>query len=161
CADGMCTKDNVRAVHVDPRNPKYEADADGVELLSEFMPSNTPNDYHHMVKDVSVVDTTAYIITGDSIRTVDVSDPTKPHEIGALVKTDAPEEYNDIEILDRPGSKRFAIVGSNKRGLVVFDVTDPASLQEVANWPGSGGAAGEQIVHTVFLQERPGGIQVR
>ncbi len=86
---------------------------------------------------------------------IDMKYPNQPQQIGSFSNEE--EDYNDIEILDRPGAKRYALIGSNVRGLVIFDVTDPANLREVTNWPGG---TEEQFIHTVFLQEREG-LRVR
>jgi hypothetical protein len=103
--------------------------------------------------NVRVRDGLAYMVRyGDGLRIADLSDLQAIHDRGhSPVMYEDYEIYNDVKLADGPGGERYAIVGSNLRGAVVIDVSDPDAPVEVAQFPPP--PAGEQIVnvHTLFL----------
>jgi hypothetical protein len=102
--------------------------------------------------NVRVKDGLAYLaVYGDGLRIVDVHDPAHLVEVGHQ-KPDAPdagEIYNDVKIVDA-AAHRYALMASNQVGVVVVDVTAPATPSIVARF-GTASQQGRTDVHTLFL----------
>jgi hypothetical protein len=110
---------------------------------------------------VRVVDGVAYVARYlDGLRIVDVSDPGAPADLGwsPVGLPDANEIYNDVKIVDGPTGRRYALMCSTDRGVVVVDVTDPAAPVERGTFPPVPLPTGEDTVgvHTVFTETRGG-----
>ncbi len=102
----------------------------------------------------------------DGLRIVDVSDPAAPRDLGhaTVALPDQGESYNDVKIIEAGTPARtYALVGSNRRGVVVIDVTDPAAPRDVATFPAKPDDAPHQNVHTLFTETvaTPTGPQIR
>jgi hypothetical protein len=126
-----------------------EADAEGLELVSEHNGDPAWPDDDSFVANVRVVDGIAYVVrTNDGLRIVDVSDPAAPSDIGHF---SAPEVgVNDVKVVRGPGDTIYALLASAARGAVVVDVTDPSSPQLVTAFTPSGDPT--HGIHTLFTE---------
>ncbi len=83
--------------------------------------------------DIEIVDGLAYVtsrnVYGDapSVRTLDLSDPASPVEIGAFAATNG---ANDVEIVDGLAY----IAGRRENRLRIFDVSDPTAPVEIGSF---------------------------
>lgn len=125
-----------------------ESEAEGLELVSEFSGAPGSPWPEAFTANVRVQDGVAFVVRGrDGLRVVDVSDPEAPREISWL---ELPEDdLNDIKLVS-VGETRYALLGSNSRGLLVAEVTDPAQPELVAVVSPSGEPA--HGVHTIFTE---------
>ncbi|MBK9029835.1 MAG: hypothetical protein IPL61_00580 [Myxococcales bacterium] len=126
-----------------------EPAASGLVLLGEYSdPTWAPG----IGVNVRVDGDLAYLARyQDGLRILDIADPAHVVEVGHAPTEDAQgrEIYNDVK-LARANGRRYAIVGSNLAGAVVWDVTTPAAPTLVAHMGTSIG--GDPInVHTVFV----------
>jgi hypothetical protein len=87
------------------------------------------------------------------IRLFDISDPTKPREVG-FFKTDDPPGLgvHGFWLHEDPKLGKLAFLSTSKRGycgniLVIADINDPANPKEISRWwyPGSWTAGGEKL----------------
>lgn len=87
----------------------------------------------------------------DGLRIVDISDPAAPVDVGhgPCEFPDSREIYNDVKLLTA-GDRRYALMASSRAGVVVWDVTTPATPAIVAHF-GTAGPEGGRNVHTLFL----------
>ena len=107
--------------------PLAEASAHNLTLLGEtsgdgrWSPGITVN--------VRVKDGLAYLARyGDGLRIVDVRNPANLVQVGHLpVESTSGEIYNDVKLVDGPLGKRYALMASNLKAVVVVDVTNPAA----------------------------------
>lgn len=103
---------------------------------------------------VKVADGVAYLARyQDGLRILDVSDPEAPSDLGHA-PTALPgqfEIYGDVELVDGPDERRYALMASSLRGVVPIDVTDPEDPVEVEPFP-----AEATNVHTLFVEEVEG-----
>lgn len=145
--DGCLLADVTIARRVD-RLP--EADAQGLSLLGELGGPWEPG----LSINVRVEDGIAYLARyGDGLRIIDVSDPTQPTELGhqAVEFPDVGEIWNDVKLASGPGGQRYALMGSDVAGVVVVDVTAPATPSIVAHFgTPPDGQAGINI-HTLYV----------
>lgn len=128
-----------------------EAEGGGLTLLGEhggagaWGPGLTVN--------VRVHDGRAYLARyQDGLRIVDVRDPTNLQDLGhgPVEALDQNEIYNDVKIAVAAG-RTYAIMGSNRAGAVVWDVTDAAAPRIVAHFGTAPSPNRPANVHTVFL----------
>lgn len=100
--------------------------------------------------NVRVADGLAYLARyGDGLRIVDVRDPARPRSVGHVATEDDFEIYNDVKLAFGPGGKRYALMASNSRGVVVVDVTTPSAPFIAGHF----GARPEQSnVHTLAVE---------
>ena len=77
--------------------------------------------------NVRVKDGLAYLARyGDGLRIIDVRQPAELVSLGHVpVEVPEREIYNDVKIVDGPAGKRYALMASNVKAVVVIDVTDP------------------------------------
>ncbi len=109
--------------------------------------------------NVRVADGIAYVARYvDGLRIVDVSDPAAPADLGwsPVALPDVTEIYNDVKIADGPTGRRYALMCSSDRGVVVIDVTDPTAPVERATFPPPPPGEDSVGVHTVFTETRGG-----
>jgi hypothetical protein len=87
------------------------------------------------------------------IRLFDISDPTKPKEVG-FFKTDAAPHrgVHGFWLHEDPKQGKFAFIASTQQGyfgaiLLIVDINDPKSPKEVSRWwfPGQHTAGGEKV----------------
>lgn len=128
-----------------------EAAAGGLTLLSEHQ---NPAWGQGLTVNVRVVDDLAYLARyQDGLRIVDISNPRAPVDVGhgptESFGLPNPEIYNDVKIVDAAG-RRYAIMGSNSVGAVVFDVTTPSDPSIVAHFGTPEFEEGTNI-HTLFI----------
>lgn len=78
-----------------------------------------------IIGDIDVVGSYAYIIDSDrqNLWVVDVSEPTKPIQVGFL---DQLGSVNDITVVDN-----YAYLITRQRGLVILDISNPATPLEI------------------------------
>lgn len=135
CAVGSCWHGVFDAFRVERM---HEPESAGLTLLSEFSgdPTNpwpvgdaiTINVRHH--------EGIAYVARYDGLRIVDVSNPLAPVELGQA-KVQEPNEreiYSDVKIVASDG-RLYALLASNRNGVVVVDVTDPRRPSAVTRFP--------------------------
>jgi hypothetical protein len=86
------------------------------------------------------------------IRLFDISDPTKPREVG-FFKTDDPpgRGVHGFWLHEDPKQGKFAFISTTKKGyfgniLIIADINDPANPKEVSRWwfPGQATLKGEK-----------------
>jgi hypothetical protein len=156
CQGGGC----ITGTFVDARIHRAagEGDAQGITLLGEYAGPAAdpwPHDDTSITVNVRVVDGVAYLARyRDGLRLVDVGDPAAPSELG-WSPTALPEQfeiYNDVKIVDGPTGRRYALMASSDRGVVVVDVTDPASPVERGTFPPIDPIQGRVGVHTLFVE---------
>ncbi len=87
----------------------------------------------------------------DGLRIVDISTPTAPVDVGhGPCEHPADNEiYNDVKLV-ASGGRRYALIGSNRVGVVVWDVTAPAVPVIVAHF-GTADLGEGANVHTLFV----------
>ncbi|MCE9580033.1 MAG: hypothetical protein K8W52_43355 [Deltaproteobacteria bacterium] len=113
-----------------------EAEASGMSLVGEI-PGNLGDDWRGApVTRLRVADSLALVTTdwGGGLRIVDVADPAHPVEV-AHVAPELPELYEGyVDVRPLPaGGRRYALVASDRFGVVVVDVTAPASAAIVGH----------------------------
>ncbi len=98
--------------------------------------------------------TVAYLArASDGLRIVDLADPAQPADLGHLPALFPPDEYyNDIKVAEAGDGRVYAYLGSNLRGVVVADVTDPTDPVEVTTFPEPPAGGGAVNVHTLFSE---------
>jgi hypothetical protein len=140
-----------RADHLD------EPVAHGLTELGEW--NGAPGDEWTragLAVNVRVDDGVAYLATyQDGLRIVDVHDPAHLVELGHLAPLypDRGEIYNDVKVVDVAGAtpRRYALLASNFRGVVVIDVTTPTAPVPVATFGTAAPAAPSSNVHSIFV----------
>jgi hypothetical protein len=87
----------------------------------------------------------------DGLRIVDIANPRAPVDVGhgAVEHPSDNEIYNDVKLVEAAG-RRYAIMGSNKVGAVVWDVTTPSAPSIVAHFGTPELDEGANI-HTLFV----------
>lgn len=150
-AYAYCTPEECFLARVTARRVERldEPDAGGLTLLAEHVGAgwaDTPT------VNVRVADDLAYLARyGDGLRIVDVSDPRAPVDVGhgpCEYAADG-EIYNDVKLVEASG-RRYAIMGSNMVGAVVWDVSAPWAPSIVARF-GTQGFMSNPNVHTLFI----------
>jgi hypothetical protein len=131
----VCTAGMVRAERHDPQPS---------EKLTRIG-SLDPAEWKGRTYDVKVVGTTAYMIRGDGLWSIDVADPTKPVIVGHHADPDGETRSNDVALFDAAGA-RYAIIADTP--VQIVDVTNPADLRLAAQLPVE--------AHTVFTETRAG-----
>ncbi len=150
CRDGECLAATVRGKVVERL---AESEASGLALLGEHggraaWPGG-------ITVNVRVLADVAYLANyGDGLRLVDVRDPAAMSDLGHLPVEypDAGEIYNDVKLVNRASDgRRFALMASNRVGVVVVDVSTPAAPTIAAHFgtPANGETAIN--VHTLAL----------
>jgi len=126
-----------------------EDEAKGIELVSE-LGSDWPAAFS---ANVRVADDVAYLAHGtDGLRIIDVSVLEAPVEIGFFPAES--EFFNDVKLADDDNGRRYALVASDARGILVIDVTDPTDPTLITVFtPDSDPQHG---VHTLFLDTYQG-----
>lgn len=155
CRAGDCITGSIRGRQLEPL---AEPDAEGLTLLSEYngSPAGAWRAGGEITYNVRVHEGIAYLARGgDGLRIVDVSDPSRPRERGHLAApgADSGEYYNDIKITRDAQGGIFALMGSNLRGAVVIEVSDPDAPREVSAFPTPNETAnGNPGVHSIFVE---------
>jgi hypothetical protein len=127
-----------------------EPAAGGLTLLSEL---ENPAWDEGISVNVRVMGDLAYLARyQDGLRIIDISDPRAPVDVGhgACEHLGDNEIYNDVKLLES-GGRRYAIMGSNQMGAVVWDVTTPAAPQIVSHFGTADLMSGGSNVHSIFL----------
>jgi hypothetical protein len=153
CDGGECYNGTFRSVRI--QRIAGESESQGIEKLAEFSgdASWVPPSESGLSVNVRVQDGVAYLARyKDGLRVIDVSNPSAPKELGASPTTRTDELYNDVKIADGPGGRRYVLMASNRRGVVVIDVTAPASPVEVTTFPPIPEGDPYINVHTLFLE---------
>ncbi len=146
CTPEDCYLASVVAVGIEPMD---EAPAQGLTLLGEL---GNPGWGTGITVNVRVANDLAYLARyQDGLRIVDVSDPARPVDVGhgPCEHPDDNEIYNDVKLMES-GGRRYAIMGSNRVGAVVWDVTTPAAPAIVSHF-GTADLMEPANVHTIFL----------
>lgn len=153
CEKGECYSGTFRAVRVE-RIPG-EVESQGIEKVSEWAGDPAAPWEAGLSVNVRVKDGLAYLARyHDGLRIIDVSDPAAPGDVGGspvMFPTDK-EFYNDVKLIDAADGKRYALMASNRRGIVCLDVSDPASPKEVATFPAVPDGEDPINVHTLFIE---------
>lgn len=152
CTDGECAVASFDMFRADPLD---EPIAEGITVISEYngpAASPWPVDGRNITVNVRHLGTTAYLARyQDGLRIVDLSDPAQPSELGHIPVTYPDYEiYNDIKMVEA-NDRVYALCASNLRGVVTYDVTDPANPTEVAAFPPVDDEVGYVDVHTLFI----------
>jgi hypothetical protein len=135
-----------------------EEPADGVSLVSEWKgPASAPWSDEDVTYNLRHLRDLAYVIRGsDGLHIVDLADPAAPRDLGHLPARypEVGEYYNDVKLAEREDGSIFALAGSNVRGVVVIDVTDPAAPSEVVTFPMAAPDAEDPTVnvHSIFVE---------
>jgi hypothetical protein len=157
CNGKECFTGTFRAVRVE-RIPG-EVERSGIEKISEWAGDPASPWGDAITVNVRVKDGLAYLARyGDGLRIVDVSDPASPRDVGAspVALPGEGELYNDVKLVDGPGGKRYALMASNRRGVVSVNVTNPASPVEAVTFPHAPDGADAINVHTLFTEVQDG-----
>lgn len=126
-----------------------ESEAEGLELVSEYSGEawSWRGDF---AANVRVHQSIAYVVIDEGgLRIVDISDLSTPNEVG-VYEAQPEEGFNDIKIVTDTQGDIYAVLASNSRGMVIVDVTDPRSPQEVVALTPSGQP--NEGIHTVFTE---------
>lgn len=129
--DGDCVTGAAAARRFEPID---EARSRRMELLGEYGPWDVDYCGAGQTVHVRVEDGVAYLARyGDGLRILDVSDPAAIVELGHLETSwDLDYEiWNDVKLADGPTGKRYALMASSTRGVVVIDVSDPEAPRAV------------------------------
>jgi hypothetical protein len=142
--DGECFPGTVRARKVERLD---EAPAQGLTEIGNW--DQTTDD--EVSLNVRVADDLAFVVRSQAgLQVLDVADPAaiRALDVAAPMFVDDGEYYNDVKLV-RQGARRFALVSSNRRGMVVYDVTTPTEIVDL----GSFGVAGDRGPrhHTLFV----------
>jgi hypothetical protein len=132
-----------------------EPAAEGMTLEGEYG-ADWPHDFFvtGVSVNVRVADEIAYLARyEDGLRIVDAHDPSNLVELGHLMPENPEwgEIYNDVKIVDGPDARRYALMASSAVGVVVVDVTDPATpaiVQHLGTEPAPGFGIN---THTLFV----------
>lgn len=161
CQGGGCLLGTFLSVQV--RRLPGEAESQGLSLVSEWSgdpaapwPADAGGE---ITVNVRVAGGVAYVARYvDGLRIVDVSNPAAPSDLGwsPVALPDQSEIYNDVKIVDGPTGKRYALMGSSDRGVVVIDVTDPSAPAERGTFPPIPAGEDHVNVHTLFTETRGG-----
>ncbi|HUQ04566.1 MAG TPA: hypothetical protein VM261_18830 [Kofleriaceae bacterium] len=146
CTPEDCFLARATARRVEPLD---EPVAGGLTLLGEHAGAGWGDG---ITVNVRVQDGLAYLARyQDGLRIVDVSNPSAPVDVGhgPCEHPGDNEIYNDVKLVDA-GDRRYAIMGSNRVGAVVWDVTTPASPSIVAHFGTADIMEGANI-HTLFI----------
>jgi hypothetical protein len=151
CAEEDCYTGVFRGTEVG-RLPG-EAESAGVEVLATWNGGDAPWAGEDRTYDVVVRDEVAYVVRGDGLVLVDVSNPAAPRDLGRSPVSDPElEYYNDVAIVDA-GARRFALIASMGRGVVVVDVTDPGAPFETGDtFPPVPDGESEIRIHTISVE---------
>jgi hypothetical protein len=126
-----------------------EDEAQGLELVSEYSGEawSWRGDFS---ANVRVHEDIAYVVIDEGgMRVVDISNLETPVEIGVF-EAQEEEGFNDVKIVTDAQGDIFALLASNSRGMVVVDVTNPNSPQEVVALTPSGEP--NEGIHTLFTE---------
>ena len=147
CTDGDCALGRFVAYRVDPLS---EPESAGLTVLGTFSGGEEP--WPDLTANVRYRGGFAYLARfGDGLRVVDVSDPTNPAERGHLSVADTEFEFfNDVKVVDASDGRRYALMASSARGVVVVDVSNPDRPEVVNRFPSVSGQFTE--VHTLFVE---------
>lgn len=135
-----------------------EEPAEGVSLVSEWSGAPAaPWSDEDVTYNLRHRGELAYVIRGsDGLHIVDLSDPAAPRDLGHLpaLYPEVGEYYNDVKLAEREDGSVFALAGSNIRGVVVIDVTDPEAPVEVTAFPEPLPDADDPTVnvHSIFME---------
>ena len=140
-------------------DPLVEPEADGVRLISEYggPPSGEWLDgTFELTLNVRVKDGMAYLARArDGLRIIDLANPARPVERGHLAVLGASdgEYFNDVKMATGPTGTTYALLASNRRGIVVVEVSDPDAPREVTSFPSAEDApGGVPSTHTLFIE---------
>jgi hypothetical protein len=154
CQQGTCFSGTFGSYRIE--RIAGEAVADGLELVSEWNGAPAAPWGDGLTVNVRVQDGVAYLARyQDGLRIVDLADPADPADLGHS-PVERPEDfelYNDVKMVDGPTGTRYALMASNRRGIVVVDVSDPASPVEVTTFPPPPDGQDEIGVHTLFTEK--------
>ena len=148
CFEGECLLGMASAREV-RRLP--EAAEQGLTRLGEYGGAGA---WPAISVNVRVRDGIAYLARyGDGLRIVDVTTPSAPVELGhqAVEFPDASEIWNDVKIVTGSGGQTYALMASNRAGVVVVDVTQPATPSIVAHLGTQAPTRSDINVHTLFV----------
>jgi hypothetical protein len=138
-----------------------EQQAQGIELVSEWGGDPAQPWDEGVTVNVRVLDGIAYLARyHDGLRIVDVADPSAPRDLGGAEPNaaDDGEIYNDVKIVTA-AERTYALMASNRRGVVTYDVTEPGSPLEVATFPPIAAGKDGVNVHTLFTETTADGTR--
>ena len=153
CQKGKCSTGTFRAVRVQ-RIPG-EAEGQGIEKVSEWAGEPGAAWGKGITVNVRVKDGLAYLARyGAGLQIVDVRDPASPRDVGGplTMRPADGEIYNDVKLADAPDGTRYALMASNRRGVVCIDVSEPAAPREVTSFPPVPEGEDHINVHTLFIE---------
>ncbi len=136
-----------------------ENQAMGLEQLGEWGGDPAAAWGEGITVNVRVHDGLAYLAHyGDGLRIVDVHDLAKLHDAGwsPVAMPERGEIYNDVKIVVGADARPYALMASDRRGIVVLDVADSIHPIEVATFPPVNSGESEIGVHTVFTETAHG-----
>lgn len=104
--------------------PEGEADAEGLELVSEWSGGDQPWS-DTLSFNVQVMDGVAFVARAGELRLVDVSDPARPRDLGRHAAADefAFNDFNDVKVFQADGGLHAVLAGDLTP---VIDARDPA-----------------------------------
>ena len=152
CNGGSCFAGLFTAVRVE--RIEGEQESRGIDLVSEWSGDPAQPWGEGLSVNVRVREGIAYLARyQDGLRIVDVSDPTAPRDLGGAgpVSADDGEIYNDVKVVTA-ADRVYALMASNRRGVVVYDVTEPAGPVEVVSFPAIAAGKDRVNVHTLFTE---------
>jgi hypothetical protein len=102
---------------------------------------------------------TAYVSGGGSFRTIDVSDPTNPNQVGS-VSLSSSDGWSSVGIfVFQRGSSTIAAVADGDAGLRLIDVTNPASPYIISTFDTQGTARDVWVEGNIaYVGDFSGGI---
>jgi hypothetical protein len=133
-----------------------ESDAEGLSLVGEL---GFPDGAAYISVNVRVQDGLAYVARyNDGLRIADVSDPAHPVARGRAPTTTPSEIWNDVKLVTA-GDRRYALMASNERGVVVVDVTNPDAPTTATVFPDPARYQAVEVnVHTLAVETRDGHV---
>jgi hypothetical protein len=149
CWDEECYPGTIELVRVE--RIEGEPEAGGLALVSEWNGGDVP--WTDISVNVRVKDSRAYVAGyRGGLHIVDIATPATPHDLGHLPTAVANEIFNDVKLVeDGASGKLYALMASNRRGVIVVDVSDPTTPVQVTSFPVVPEGA-RNNVHTLFTE---------
>jgi hypothetical protein len=153
CSGENCATGTFAGVRVEPMD---EPEAEGMTVVSEYGGPDTGEWVADgkITYNVRARGNLVYLARSDGLFIVDISDLDNPVERGSLPPEFLSEHefYNDLKLIDGPDATPYALMGSDRRGVVVIDVSDADNPVEVATFPTPDQPDELPEVHTLFIE---------
>ncbi len=138
CAGHSCTQGHARLTRLDRLEPETSR---GVRALGHFdFRTQTASPFDHVLANVRVAGTHAYVVGWSSFRVLDVGNPQRIAEVAYL-----PGNWNDIKLATLAGRPYAILAGQG--GITVVDIADPRSPTILAT-----ASRENQFGHSLFIQ---------